>query len=187
MAVSLALKLWTVKEYEQMIEKGILDEDDRVELIRGEIVEMAAIGVRHAACVNNLNTLFHELLDSETVTVSVQNPVLLLRDSEPEPDVALFRGHRSLYKNRRPIAEDVLLLVEVADSTLATDRRVKVPLYAEAGIPDAWLVNVDKDVIEVYSEPADGKYQKMALARRGETLAFPGGLPGAISVDQVLG
>src|SRR5437588_1580611 len=114
MAVGLIRKLWTVAEYEEMIEKGILDKYDRVELIRGEIVEMAPIGVRHASCVNDLNALFGRLLD-ETVIVSVQNPIVLPNDSEPQPDIALLKGHRSLYRRKRPTAEDVLLLVEVAD------------------------------------------------------------------------
>lgn len=187
MAVSLARKLWSIDEYEQMIEKGILDKYDRVELIRGEIVEMAPIGVRHAACVTNLEALFHTLLDKETATVYGQNPVQLPVASEPEPDVALLKGHRSLYRHRRPTAEDVLLLVEASDSTLATDRRVKLPLYAEANIGEVWLVNLDKDVVEVYSEPVGGKYEKMALVGRGEMLALPGGLRGQISVDEVLG
>ncbi len=183
---SLARKLWTVDEYEQMIEKGILTEDDRVELIKGEIVEMAAIGPRHAMCVMRLDELFHELL-RRTVLISVQNPIRLPDYSEPEPDLALLKRRSDEYSHEHPKADDILLLVEVSDSTLATDRRVKVPLYAEAGIAEVWLVNLDKDVVEVYSEPTGGKYEKMALARRGEALVLPGGLPGQISVAEVLG
>lgn len=187
MAVNLVRKLWTVDEYEEMIEKGILDKYDHVELIRGEIIEKMPIGVRHAGCVTDLEALFRHLLDDETVTIYGQNPVQMLDDSEPEPDVALLRGHRKIYRQRRPTARDVILLVEVSDSTLATDRRVKIPMYAEAGITDVWLVNLDKDVVEVYSEPVGSKYKKMALVRRGKVLTLPGGLPGSISVDEVLG
>src|SRR5437879_4283597 len=101
MTTGLARKLWSVAEYEEMIEKGILDKYDRVELIRGEVVKMAPIGVRHAGCVTGLDTLFHRLPD-EMVTVSVQNPIVLPDDSEPQPDVALLKGHWSLYVRKRP-------------------------------------------------------------------------------------
>lgn len=186
MAVDLAHKLWTIDEYEQMIELGILDKDDRVELIRGEVVDMAPIGLRHAACVVALEELFHELL-GKTVTISVQNPVRLPDNSQPQPDVAILKSPRQRYTRRRPTVEDILLLVEVSDSTLGTDRSVKIPLYAEAGIPEVWIVNLDKDVIEVYSQPTGKRYERTNTAGRGETLALPGGLAGSISVDEVLG
>lgn len=188
MAASLPRKLWTVGEYEQLVEKGVLDEDDRVELIRGEIVEMAPVGTRHISCVINLQALFHRL-SPDIVTVSVQNPVRLPNDSEPQPDVALLKGPRSRYKEHRPSSEDVLLLVEVSDSTLGSDRYVKAPLYAEAGIPEVWVVNLDKGVIEVFSQPAGGRYKRTSTVGRGETLAIalPGGLAESISVDEVLG
>lgn len=186
MAVSLARKLWTIDKYEQMIEKGILDEDDRVELVGGEIVETAPIGIRHAACVIALEELFRELL-GKTVTVSGQNPVRLPNNSEPEADVALLKGPRKLYTRRRPTVGDVLLLVEVSDTTRGTDRGVKVPLYAEAGIPQVWIVNLDEDLIEVYSEPAGGQYRRASRVGRGGMLALPDGLEGSISVDEVWG
>lgn len=186
MAISLPRKLWTVDEYERLIEEGTLTKYDRVELIKGEIVDMAPIGLRHISCVINLDDLFHELL-GRTVTVSVQNSVRLPDDSEPQPDVALLKGHRSLYKQHRPSAEDVLLLVEVADSTLATDRSVKVPLYAEAGIPEVWVVNLDEDAIEIYSEPVGGRYIRTSVVGRGEMLALPGDLEGSVSMNEVLG
>jgi Uma2 family endonuclease len=185
MTISLPRKLWSVDEYELMIEKGILDEEDRVELIKGEIVEMAPIGIRHAACVVAFQELFHELL-GRSVTVSVQNPVRLPDASEPQPDIALLRGRRSSYNHRRPTAEDVLLVVEVADTTLATDREVKAPLYVQAEVPQVWLVNLEANMVEVYSEPAGGKYGKVVFVGRGEKLALPGGLPGEIAVDEVL-
>ena len=185
MAISLPRKLWTVDEYELMIEKGILDEDDNVELIKGEIVEMAPIGLRHAGCVTALQTLFHDLV-GEMATVSVQNPVQLPDDSEPQPDIALLKGGWRSFMHKRPTASDVLLLVEVSDSTLAADRGVKLPLYAEAGIREVWIVNLDNDVIEAYSQPSGGKYTTAALMGRGQSLALPAGLPGQISVDEVL-
>lgn len=182
----LARKLWSIDEYELMIEKGVLNENTRVELIHGEIVEMAPIGLRHAACVIRLTALFQKALD-ETAMVSVQNPIKLHADSEPQPDLALLKRRTDAYATKRPTAEDVLLVVEVADTTLATDRTVKVPLYAEAGIPEVWLVNVDELTIEVYSGPAAGKYSSTTTARLGSTVTLPGGLVGAIVVSAVFG
>jgi Uma2 family endonuclease len=185
MLTGLARKLWTIDEYERMIEEGILDKDDRVELIKGEVVEMTPIGVRHAACVTNLEALFYKLPES-LVTVRGQNPIQLPDDSEPQPDVVLLKGHRSLYARRRPTADDVILLVEVSDSTLRIGRNVKLPLFANAGIPEVWIVNLEEDVIEVYSEPTDNVYQKVWVAGKGSSVPLPGGLVGAVSVDEVL-
>jgi Uma2 family endonuclease len=185
MTIGFTRKLWSIEEYERMIKMGILSKDDRVELIKGEIVELAPIGVRHAACVVAFQDLFHASL-RQSVTISVQNPVRLPDDSEPQPDIALLKGHRTLYNHRRPTAEDVILLVEVSDTTLATDKEVKLPVYAHAEIPQVWIVNLDADVIEIYSEPAGAVYTKVALGRRGQLLALPGGLPGEIAVDEVL-
>lgn len=182
----LARKLWSIDEYELMIEKGVLNENTRVELIHGEIVEMAPIGLRHGACVTALEELFHEAL-GRSVTISVQNPVQLYDESEPEPDLALLKRRTDAYATKRPTAEDVLLVVEVADTTLATDRTVKVPLYADAGIPEVWLVNVDELTMEVYSGSAAGKYSSTTTARLGSSLRLPGGLTGAIAVSAVLG
>jgi len=185
MAISQARKLWSVEEYERMIELGLITEDDRVELIRGEILEMAASGTRHMSCVTNLDGIFHELL-GRSVVISVQNSILLPNNSMPEPDVALLRGKRGTYARRRPTVDDVLLLVEVSDSTLGSDRRGKLPLYAEAGIAEVWLVNPENELIEVYSEPVDGQYRSKRLVGRGERVALPAGLQGSVSVDEVL-
>lgn len=185
MAVNLERKTWTIGEYEQMIEKGILDEDERVELIRGEIVKMAAIGPRHATCVRRLEELFHELL-GRTVVVSGQNPIRLPDNSEPQPELALLKRRNDEYRQQHPQAADVLLLVEVADTTVTSDRDAKVPLYAEAGIAAVWLVDLNANVIEVYSEPVGGRYERVSTVGRDETLALPGGLVGSISVDEVM-
>jgi Uma2 family endonuclease len=177
MATGLPLKLWTIDDYEEMIERGILDADDRVELIRGEIVEMTPIGMRHAACVVRLEELLHEL-SARRVLVSVQNPIRLHNNSEPQPDVALLARRTDFYARQRPSADDVLLLIEVADTTLVSDRTIKLPLYAEAGIPEAWIVNLEEEVIEVYSEPAGGEYKRVRVARKGDRVSLPGGLEG---------
>ncbi|MBF6614552.1 MAG: Uma2 family endonuclease [Chloroflexi bacterium] len=185
-AIELARKLWTIEEYEEIIEKGILDKYDHVELIRGEIVNMAPIGMRHVVCVARLDSLFHKLPERE-VAIFVQSPIQLQNNSMPEPDVALLRGPLGAFAHRRAIAQDVILLVEVADSTLATDRSVKVPLYAEAVVTEVWIVNLDEEVIEVYSEPEGGKYGSVRRLGRGEEVALPAELEGSVRVEEVLG
>jgi Uma2 family endonuclease len=186
MAIELARKLWTTEEYEQMIEKGILDKYDHVELIRGEIVNMAPIGMRHIYCVASVSRILSRLHEAE-VTILMQSPIQLPNNSMPEPDVALLRGPLENYAHRRATVEDVILLVEIADTTLATDRGVKAFLYAEASIAEMWIVNLDEEVIEVYSEPANGKYTRVVRAGRGAEVALPGGLDASVRVDEALG
>jgi Uma2 family endonuclease len=186
MAVELVRKLWTTEEYELMIEKGVLTEDDRVELIRGEIVEMAPMGVRHRACVARLDEILHELL-GRRVTIFVQSPIRLPNSSEPEPDIAVLKRSDDAYAAERASTSDIILLVEVADSTLTTDRVAKVPLYADAGLPQVWIVNLQEDVIEVYSQPRSNTYVSVRRVGRGEVVQLPGGLNGSVSVDEVLG
>lgn len=162
----------SVEKYERMIRAGILTENDRVELIRGELLDKMPIGDLHVETVNRLTRKFARLLD-EAVTVSVQNPVVL-PDSEPEPDVALYT-RRTGGKAR---AADVHLVVEVADSSLEFDRTVKLPLFAEAGIREFWIVNLIDEQVEVYRQPRlDGTYADSFTLKRGEDaepLAFPG-------------
>ena len=162
----------SIDKYEQMIRAGILTENDRVELIRGELLDKRPIGDAHVEVVNRLNRTFARLLD-ESVTVSIQNP-LVLADSEPEPDVALYT-RRSAGKAR---PGDVHLVIEVADSSLEFDRTVKLPLYAEAGIRDFWIVNLIDERLEVYRQPQlDGTYTEQRSLQAGEEvepLAFPG-------------
>src|ERR671938_544657 len=141
MSVQVAKRCFSVDEYYRMGEAGILTEDDRVELIEGEIIEMSPIGSRHAACVNRLNTLLGRHL-RQTAIVSVQNPIRLDAYSEPEPDVALLRPRADYYESGHPTPADALLIVEVADTSADYDRIIKLPLYAKAGIPEAWLVDL---------------------------------------------
>ena len=139
---------FTVYEYHRMGEAGILHEDDRVELIEGELVEMTAIGTRHFACVNRLNRLLVGALGDEAI-VSVQNPVRLNEYNEPQPDLAVIRPRD--YRLSLPGPGDVLLLVEVSDTTLAYDRSVKLPLYARAGIGVVWIVYLPGWTIECHT------------------------------------
>ena len=177
---------FSVKEYYLMAEAGILSPHDRVELIDGEIVQMAPIGSYHAGCVNTLNRLFMETL-GRRVVVSVQNPVRLGERSEPEPDVALLRPRADAYQESHPGPDDVMLIVEVSHSTVEYDRDVKTPLYAEAGIPELWLVNLDEDYIDGLSDPDGAGYRAMRRYARGERIA-PALLPDALlDVSEILG
>jgi Uma2 family endonuclease len=165
---------FTVDEYHWMGRVGIFCEDARVELIDGDIIDMSPIGDRHVACLICLTDLFSDRLRGRA-SISVQNPVRLGERQEPQPDLVLLRR---LQRRRRttPTADDVLLLIEVADSSLAYDRRTKVPMYAHAGIAEVWIVNLDHDRVEVYREPAGDRYASMTTYERDgvlSLLAFP--------------
>ena|SRR5215213_4654423 len=167
MSRRLAKRWITADEYERMGEAGIFGEDARLELLEGEIYEMSPIGSPHAACVKYLNVLFNRLF-SGRLLVGVQDPIRLDDFSEPQPDIALLHGRDDFYRHAHPKPNDVLLVIEVADSTVETDRSYKIPLYAKAGIQEAWLVNLPDERIELYAEPVGGVYQISRNFNRGE-------------------
>lgn len=136
---------------------GILRLDDRVELIEGQVFVLSPIGSRHAACVNRLSEHLIANLRGKAI-VHIQNPVHLGRYSEPEPDISVLRYREDYYEAHHPRPEDVLVLIEVADSTEASDRLVKVPLYARHGIREVWLVLVEQQTVEVYRQPQENTY-----------------------------
>ena len=182
-------RLFTADEYHALAEAGILTEDDRVELIDGQIIAMSPIGSLHVHCVNRLNRLFTTQLYRHAppeAIVSVQNPVRLNDRTEPEPDVVLLRP--GMDQTRVPIASDVLLLIEVADTTLAFDREVKLPRYAAAGIPEVWIVALEEDHVDVYRRPGSDGYLEHAVLARGEQ-ATVAALPsvGPFDVEEMLG
>jgi Uma2 family endonuclease len=177
---------FTIEQYHGMIDRGIFAEDEPIELIRGEIVRKMPMGNPHAATVNILTRLLSKCIP-DSAMISIQNPVLL-SDSEPEPDVAILNFRDDLYAARRPVAQDVLLLIEVADSSLAYDRDVKGPIYAEAGVCEYWIVNLLNSTVEVYRDPqSDGRFATVTTAVSGEILT-PLLLSGlSVPVDEVLG
>lgn len=178
-------RAFTVEQYHRMAEAGILGEDDRVELIDGEIVEMTPIDSRHAACVNKLNELFSQRVRNSAI-VSVQNPVRLSTDSEPQPDLALLRPRADFYASRAPGPRDVLLLVEVADASLAYDRDFKLARYARRDIPEVWIVDLEGERVLVFRDPAGAVYHVRETASRGESLR-PARLDlAALAVDELL-
>jgi Uma2 family endonuclease len=186
MSVQIARHWFTVAEYNRMGETGIFSEDNRVELIEGEIFEMSPIGKRHAACVDALAELFREQLQRKVI-VRVQNPIQLGNYSEPQPDAALLKRRDDFYRHAHPTSDDILLIVEVSDTTLEYDRQIKVPLYARAGIAEVWIVNLMDEQIEIHSQPANGAYQHQRQAGRGETINSPGTFNLTLSVDDILG
>jgi len=169
MSVQIARRHFNVTEYYRMTEAGILSASDRVELIDGEVVEMSPIGSRHAACVNGLTMLLTSELGQTTI-LSVQNPIRLDEHSEPQPDLCLLQPRDDFYAQAHPTPADVLLVVEVADSSAGFDREVKLPLYAQASVPEVWIVNLPADTVEVYSQPVSGHYQKSQELKRDETI-----------------
>lgn len=160
---------FTVHEYHRMAEAGILHEDDRVELIEGEIVEMSPIGGRHAKCVIELMRLLVPVVGEEA-RVSPQNPVRLGDYGEPQPDIAVLRISERYRAGELSESEDVLLLVEVSDTSLRYDREIKLPLYARAVVREVWIVDLANEAIERHTEPTGDGYRLTERARRGETL-----------------
>jgi Uma2 family endonuclease len=175
---------FTVDDYHRMAEAGILHEDDRVELIEGVIAEMTPIGSRHAACVRELIRLLSRQV-SDDVRVDAQNPIRLDEYGEPQPDLAVIRARD--YWDSLPGPDDVLLLIEVSDTSLAYDREIKLPLYTRSGIPEAWLVDLTGEVIERHTEPAEDGYRLVRRVRRGETLRSETVPELEVPVDAVLG
>ncbi len=186
MSVQTQRWLFTVQEYHLMNEAGVFGEDDRVELIEGEIIQMAAIGTRHASCVKRLIAVFYDL-ERRRAIIGVQDPIQLTERTEPQPDVVLLQPRADYYETAHPIPSEVLLLVEVSDSTVNFDRDVKVPNYARSGIQEVWLWDLEANRLEVYREPTANGYTSIQRFERGEIvapLAFP---DFQVSVDLILG
>jgi Uma2 family endonuclease len=187
MAVPLITHRFTTKDFHRMVEAGILHEDDRVELLHGEIVDMPPIGPGHASGVKRLLNGFLPLQLQGKVIISVQDPIQLGGHSEPQPDVALLKPRPDFYAQGHPTPQEVLLVVEVMESSAGYDREVKLPLYARFGIPETWLIDAERELIEAYRELTPEGYRQAHTRRRGERLspeAFP---QFSLTVDEVLG
>lgn len=165
-------RLFTSAEYHAMDDAGVFAPDERVQLIAGEIVVMSPMGSRHAAGICLLTDAFATSGRlAGRVLARVQLPVVIPATSESEPDLALLVRREGGYARAHPRPEDVRLLVEVADSTLAYDRRVKLPLYAAAGIPESWLMNLQEDVIEAHTDPSPNGYRTVRRYHLGDAIA----------------
>lgn len=174
--MQLLTRKFTVEQYHQMAEKGILHCQERVELITGEIITMSPIGFRHAATINRLVNALLPLQMAKKVIISVQNLISLGDHSEPQPDLALLKPVENFYSDRLPGAEDILLLIEVADSSLTYDREIKIPLYAQHQINEVWLINLSQNQLECYRNPLNNRYQTQTIFYANQivsSLAFP--------------
>ncbi|WP_293158345.1 MULTISPECIES: Uma2 family endonuclease [unclassified Microcoleus] len=186
MSVEMKRRLFTVQEYHLMSEAGVFSDRERVELIEGEIIQMAAIGRRHAARVDRLAEFFGDRVRTRAI-IRVQNPISIGDRSEPQPDITLVQRRADFYEESLPNSENVLLLVEVADSTVNYDRDVKIPNYARSGIQEVWLVDLVENCLEVYHQLGPNGYSLMLKFWRGQQvapLAFP---EFEVSVDFILG
>ena len=177
---------FTVEEYGRMGEAGVFSPGVRVELIEGEIVDMSPIGERHAACVDSLDELLRERRQRR-VNIRVQNPIQLDDYSEPQPDIAILKRRDDFYKHAHPRPEDVLLLIEVSDTTLEYDRKVKVPLYARAGVPEVWIVNLADERVEMFADPSGGAYRVTATFARDEDVQSYALRDLRLSVSEIFG
>lgn len=174
-AVRIPRRRFTTDEYHRMGEAGVFAEDDRVELLDGEIVQMRPIGIPHSSSVDRLNAFFSRRLGRRAI-IRVQGPIILDRHSEPQPDLSVLAPRADFYGHAQPRPRDVLLAIEVMDSSRGYDRTLKLPLYARAELREVWLVDLKAEVIERYRKPALRGYRERAEFHRGRVLtplAFP--------------
>jgi Uma2 family endonuclease len=162
--------LISAEEYLRMGEADVFAPDARLELIEGEIIEMAPIHPPHSGRVKKINELFVQRAGGRAI-VSVQDPLIISGRSVPQPDLALLRARSDYYTKSHPVVADVFLVVEVADTTLRFDLRTKVPLYARCAIPEVWVLDVNEGAIHVFRELGDGAYRSAFVARVGERVA----------------
>ena len=175
-------RLFTIDDLEAMVRAGIIDESERVELIEGQIVEMSAPGTRHTWTVVRLNRAFTR---REDVFVSPQSTFQIGQYGGPQPDVVVLRADAP--QDRLPSPDHAVLIVEVADTSLAHDRYTKAPLYARAGIPEYWIVDLNGERIEVYREPSSSGYRALRYFLRGESLSPAFAPDMTLEVDAILG
>lgn len=186
MNVTTIFRLLTAAEFQDMAEKGLFAPDVRLELIDGRIEEMSPVGHKHAAIVNRLAFHFFKLL-GEDYSYSIQNPIMLLDDTQPQPDFTVLRHDEDFYEDALPTAEDVLLVVEVSDTTLDKDLTVKLPRYATARIPEVWIINVNDGTIYQFHtlEDATPSYRHRQNYSRGDEILTTLGIK--VSVKDALG
>lgn len=184
MAVQLTKRLLSREAWSVLIQAGVFGEDDRIELLKGEIVELSPVGSEHAACVRRLDKYVSAIV-GDALMVSTQNPISLSDHSEPEPDFALLLPRDDFYAAEHPRAEDCLMVAEVADSSLEKDRQIKAPLYADAGISLYWVVSLPHHRIECYSRPENGLYKDLSFYVEGDSVSIPG-FEGKIAVNDLL-
>lgn len=162
----------SLDDYHKMIEAGILTEEDKVELIEGDIIHMSPKGSKHASCIRKILTWLPEKI-ATSAQLQIQDSIQIPDVSEPEPDLALAIPRADYYVHTHPLPEEILLVIEVADSSLSIDREIKLPLYAAAGIPEYWIINLRDRQIEVHRKPSGKHYLKSQILNPGEQLLIP--------------
>jgi len=177
--------LFTVDDYEALGQMGFFGHR-RLELIEGEIIEMTPIGPDHGGCVMILNSLFTSRVGDRAV-VNVQNPVRLGDLSEPQPDLTLLAPPLERYRHRHPRATDILLLIEVSDTTLRFDRQVKLPVYAKHGVMEVWIVDLKGQAVEIHRQPSPDGYAIVERRGRGQTISSEALPDLVIAVDDIIG
>ncbi len=181
-----ALHRWTVEEFEAGIERGVIEESDAVELLDGYITEKMSINTPHAFATDALSGMLYTNLAGKGYAIGIQNPVKLSETSRPEPDLRVAKGPLRQYLTRIPTADDILWLGEVADSSIDIDRVFKLPMYAVAGIPEYWIININASQIECNTDPQpDGTYDTKRTYKKGETIQHD--LLGEIVVAELFG
>lgn len=180
---ALPLHLFTVEEYHRMGEAGLFD-GQQVELIYGKIIDMSPSKSDHAGIVKRLNNLLRNILD-ENYIISVQDPIHIDDHSEPEPDVAILQYRKDYYTESHPTPKETIIVIEVANSSLEKDQKVKLPLYAEANIPEVWIVNLKDNQLEQYRVPSPKGYSSIRILGNGDTLNNE--VMGSLAVEKILG
>jgi Uma2 family endonuclease len=176
------IHLWSIADYHQMIEAGVLDEDDRVELLEGKIVCMSPQRPFHAASVQRSANYLYEMLRNKAY-IRAQLPVILGNDSEPEPDIAVVRLENHEYSFRHPEAPDIYLLIEVADWTISKDRKQKARIYGKNQVLEYWILDIQKRQVYVFRQPEDGTYREELTLSSNDSLAMQAFPDVAIALD----
>jgi Uma2 family endonuclease len=167
--LTVSRRLLTVEEYHKIGRAGVLGEDDRIELIDGEMIKMAPIGSRHVAKLNRFARFLYRSVGEEAI-ISIQNPIVLPPHNEPQPDIALLKPRSDDYETKLPGVEDVLLLIEIADTTMAYDRDAKIPIYARQGIAEVWLLDVQTQSLSIFLDPGPKGYRRLLTPGRSDTI-----------------
>jgi Uma2 family endonuclease len=186
MRADVTKKLFTVDEYYRMLDAGILSENDRVELIEGEIIQMSPIGNRHMACVDRATDFLTTAFKGRAL-VSIQNPLRLNKYNEPQPDIVVLKPRADYYASKSHTPEDTFLVIEVSDTTVRYDTNVKLPIYARTGVAEVWIENLQEDLLLVCREPTAGKYQSQLQLRRGDSVSPLAFADVVFKVEELLG
>jgi Uma2 family endonuclease len=186
MAIQLTPRRFTAVEYYQMIDAGVFTEDERLELIDGEIVEMSPIGDPHSACVRRLIKLLSQLC-SERAIVDAQDPIIAGPAYVPQPDLTLLHPRADFYSSGTPTPAECFLVIEVGDTTVEFDRQIKMPRYARGGVVELWLIDLQREVVVVYRDPVGDAYQHVQVFHRGEGIALDVAAGALVSVQSILG